>query len=177
MKTNTLKGTIMIASGIIVAFFPSIISLLFYFIGTAIIIFCVVNIIKALLKANSLLIIPNIIGILIGSAITSLPHFIQTIIPLTIGIILAFNGIDFIGKAISNVGSRIVNIILAIVALGLGCTLLFNLVTAGNATRIIAGLIMIITGAYDFFMNKKGNNSGIVDVDSYSVKDDNQFLR
>lgn len=84
MKTNTLKGIVMIVSGIIVAFFPGIISSLFYLIGTAVIIFCVVNIIKSLITANPVSIFPNVLGILIGSAITSLPHFVQTVIPLTV---------------------------------------------------------------------------------------------
>lgn len=180
MKTTTAKGTIMIVSGIVVAFFPSIISKLFYLIGMAVIIFCVINIIKSLVAGNPVSVVSNVIGILIGSAITSLPHFVQTIIPLTVGIILALNGIDYIGKAIANIGSRVLNVILAVIALGLGCTLLFHLVKAGNVTRIIAGLIMIGTGVYDFFTgHNSGSNSGsgIIDVDSYSVKDDNKFLR
>lgn len=177
MKTNTLKGIVMIVSGIIVAFFPGIISSLFYLIGTAVIIFCVVNIIKSLITANPVSIVPNVLGILIGSAITSLPHFVQTVIPLTVGLILVFNGIDYIGKVIYNIGSRIVNILLAVVAIGLGCILLFHLVKAGNATRIIAGLVLIGTGAYDFITGHKGGNIGggnsdVIDVDSYSVKDD-----
>ena len=180
MKTNMAKGTIMIVSGIIVTFFPSIISKLFYLIGMAVIIFCVINIIKSLVSGNPVSVISNVIGICVGSAITSLPYFMKTIIPLTVGIILAVNGIDYIGKAISNTGSRILNIILAVVALGLGCMLLFNLVKAGNITRIIAGLVMIATGAYDFFIGRNsdnGNGSGIVDVDSYTVHDDNRFLK
>lgn len=180
MKPNTLKGIVMIVSGVIVAFFPGIISSLFYLIGTAVILFCVINIIKSLIAGNPVSVVPNIFGILAGSAITSIPHFVQTIIPLTVGLILAFNGIDYAGKAIANVGSRVLNIILAVIALGLGCTLLFHLVKAGNATRIIAGLVMIGAGAYDSFTSHNsgnGNDSGIVDVDSYSVKDDNKFLR
>lgn len=179
MKTSTAKGIILIISGIIVAFFPGIISSLFYLIGTAVIIFCVINIIKSLITANPVAVVPNVIGIIVGGAITSLPHFVQTIIPLTIGLILAFNGIDFVGKAISNVGSRVLNIILAVITLGLGCTLLFHLVKAGNATRIIAGLIMVGAGVYDFLsgQNSSGGNSGIIDVDSYSVRDDNKYLK
>ncbi len=179
MKTSTAKGIILIISGIIVTFFPGIISSLFYLIGTAIIIFCVINIIKSLITANPISIIPNVIGIIIGGVVTSLPHFVQTIIPLTIGLILAFNGLDHVGKAISNVGSRAFNIILAVITLGLGCTLLFHLVKAGNATRIIAGLVMVGAGVYDFLSgkNSSGGNGGIIDVDSYSVKDDNKFLR
>lgn len=179
MKTSTAKGIILIISGIIVAFFPGIISSLFYLIGTAVIIFCVINIIKSLITANPIAVVPNVIGIIVGGAITSLPHFVQTIIPLTIGLILAFNGLDFVGKAISNVGSRVLNIILAVITLGLGCTLLFHLVKAGNATRIIAGLIMVGAGVYDFLSgkNSSGGNNGIIDVDSYSVRDDNKYLK
>lgn len=179
MKTSTAKGIILIISGIIVAFFPGIISSLFYLIGTAVIIFCVINIIKSLITANPVAVVPNVIGIIVGGAITSLPHFVQTIIPLTIGLILAFNGLDFVGKAISNVGSRVLNIILAVITLGLGCTLLFHLVKAGNATRIIAGLIMVGAGVYDFLSgkNSSGGNGGIIDVDSYSVRDDNKYLK
>ena len=179
MKSTTAKGIIMLVSGIIVAFFPNIISSLFYIIGMAVILFCLINIIKSLIAGNPV-IVPNVIGILVGGAITSLPHFVQTIIPLTIGFILAFNGIDYACKAIANTDSRVLNIILAVIGIGLGGTLLFHLVTAGNATRIIAGLIMIATGAYDFFTSRKsGNdgNSGIIDVSNYSVKDDNKFLR
>ena len=158
MKSTTAKG-------IIVAFFPNIISSLFYIIGMSIVLFCVINIIKSLLAGNPL-IIPNVIGIFIGSAITSLPHFVQTVIPLTVGLILAFNGIDYAFKAFANANSRLLNIILAVIDIGLGGTLLFHLVTAGNATRIIAGLIMIATGAYDFFTsNKSGRNTGdIIDI-------------
>lgn len=166
MKPNTLKGTVMIVSGLIVAFFPGIISSLFYLIGTAVILFCVINIIKALVSGVPVAVIPNVLGILAGSAITSLPHFVTTIIPLTIGLILVFNGVDYIGKAVTNSGSRILNIILAVVALGLGCTLLFHLVKAGNVTRIIAGLVMIGAGAYDFFTsrNSGGGNGDIIDI-------------
>ena len=179
MKTSTAKSIILIISGIIIAFFPGIISSLFYLIGTAVIIFCVINIIKSLITANPVAVVPNVIGIIVGGAITSLPHFVQTIIPLTIGLILAFNGLDFVGKAISNVGSRVLNIILAVITLGLGCTLLFHLVKAGNATRIIAGLIMVGAGVYDFLSgkNSSGGNGGIIDVDSYSVRDDNKYLK
>ncbi len=110
---------------------------------------------------------------------TSIPHFVQTIIPLTIGLILAFNGLDFVAKAINNVGSRILNIILAVVTLGLGCILLFHLVKAGNAIRIIAGLVMVGAGVYDFLSDKNssGGNGGIIDVNSYSVRDDNKYIR
>lgn len=179
MKSTTAKGTIMLVSGIIVAFFPNIISSLFYIIGMVVILFCVINIIKSLV-AGKPVIIPNVIGIIVGGAITSLPHFVQTIIPLTIGLILMFNGIDYAYKAISGTYSRVLNIILAVIGIGLGGTLLFHLVTAGNATRIIAGLVMIATGAYDFFTSSKSGdsgNSGIIDVTNYSVKDDNKFLR
>lgn len=166
MKPSTLKGTVMIASGIIVAFFPGIISSLFYIIGMAIIIFSVINIVKSLIAGSPAGILPNVIGIIIGSAITSLPHFVQMVIPLTIGIILAVNGLDFAAKAFSNVGSRIINIIMAVITLGLGCTLLFNLVGAGNATRTIAGLVMIGAGVYDFFTsrNSGGGNGTIIDI-------------
>ncbi|MCM1507649.1 MAG: hypothetical protein NC177_11020 [Ruminococcus flavefaciens] len=166
MKPTTAKGIIMLVSGIIVAFFPGIISSLFYLIGTAIIIFCVINIIKSLIAGNPVSVLPNVLGIIAGSAVTSLPHFVQTIIPLTIGLILAFNGIDYAGKAIANVGSRVLNIVLAVIALGLGCTLLFHLVKAGNATRIIAGLVMIGAGAYDCLTNRNsgGGNGTIIDI-------------
>lgn len=180
MKSTTAKGLIMVISGIIVAFFPAIISSLFYIIGVAVILFCVINIIKALVSGIPVAVIPNVIGIIVGGAITSLPHFVQTIIPLTIGLILLFNGIDYAFKAISSAYARILNIILAVIGIGLGGTLLFHLVSAGNATRIIAGIVMIATGAYDFFTGKKsveGGNSGIIDVDNFSVKDDNKFLR
>ncbi|MDE6424665.1 MAG: DUF308 domain-containing protein [Ruminococcus sp.] len=176
---TTGKGLILLISGIIIAFFPGIISSLFYIIGVAVIIFSVINIIRSLTAGNPN-VIPDIIGIIIGGAITSLPHFVQTIIPLTIGLILAFNGIDYAAKALNNNGSRIVNAILAAIDLVLGGTLLFHLVSAGNATRIIAGLVMIATGVYDFFISRKsgnGGNSRIIDVDSYSVRDDNKFLR
>lgn len=179
MKPITAKGIIMLISGIIVAFFPSIISSLFYIVGTAVILFCAVNFIKSLI-AGKPAIISNVIGIIIGGAITSLPHFVQTIIPLTVGLILVFNGMDYACKAVASTYSRVLNIILAVIGIGLGGTLLFHLVTAGNATRIIAGLIMIATGVYDFFTSRKsdnGGNSGIIDVNNYSVKDDNRFLK
>ncbi|MDE6834744.1 MAG: DUF308 domain-containing protein [Ruminococcus sp.] len=163
---TTRKGLILLISGIIIAFFPSIISSLFYIIGMAVIIFSVINIIRSLTSGNRM-IIPDIIGILIGSAITSLPHFVQTIIPLTIGLILAFNGIDYAVRAFNNNnGSRIVNALLASIDLVLGGTLLFNLLSAGNATRIIAGIVLISTGVYDFISGKKsgGNNGDIIDL-------------
>ncbi|MDE6035194.1 MAG: DUF308 domain-containing protein [Ruminococcus sp.] len=163
---TTRKGLILLISGIIIAFFPGVISSLFYIIGMAVIIFSVINIIRSLTAGNRL-IIPDIIGIIIGGAITSLPHFVQTIIPLTIGLILAFNGIDYAVRAFNNNGgSRIVNAILASIDLVLGGTLLFNLISAGNATRIIAGIVMIATGIYDCISGKKsgGNNGDIIDL-------------
>ncbi|MDE6797028.1 MAG: DUF308 domain-containing protein [Ruminococcus sp.] len=162
---TTRKGLILLISGIIIAFFPNVISSLFYIIGLAVIIFSVINIIRSL-TSGSPHIIPDIIGILIGGAITSLPRFVQTIIPLTIGLILAFNGIDYAVRALNNNGSRIVNAVLASIDLVLGGTLLFNLLSAGNATRIIAGIVMIATGAYDCISDKKsgGSNSNIIDL-------------
>lgn len=162
---TTRKGLILLISGIIIAFFPNVISSLFYIIGMAVIIFSVINIIRSL-TAGSPNVIPDIIGILIGGAITSLPRFVQTIIPLTIGLILAFNGIDYAVRALNNNGSRIVNAVLASIDLVLGGTLLFHLVSAGNATRIIAGIVMIATGVYDCISSKKsgGNNQNIIDL-------------
>ena len=162
---TTRKGLILLISGIIIAFFPKVISSLFYIIGMAIIIFSVINIIRSLTTGNRLIIM-DIIGIIIGGAITSLPHFVQTIIPLTIGLILAFNGIDYAVRAFNNNGSRIVNAILASIDLVLGGTLLFHLLSAGNATRIIAGIVMIATGIYDCISGKKsgGNNGDIIDL-------------
>ena len=61
MKTNTAKSIILVVSGIIVAFFPGIISSLFYLIGMAVIIFCVINIIKSLVTATPVAIVPNIV--------------------------------------------------------------------------------------------------------------------
>lgn len=162
---TTRKGLILLISGIIIAFFPNVISSLFYIIGMAVIIFSVINIIRSL-TSGSPNVIPDIIGILIGGAITSLPRFVQTIIPLTIGLILAFNGIDYAVRALNNNGSRIVNAVLASIDLVLGGTLLFNLLSAGNATRIIAGIVMIATGVYDCISDKKsgGSNSNIIDL-------------
>lgn len=180
MKSNDVKGLILIISGVIIAFFPNIISKLFYLIGVIIILFFAVKIIKAIISAdcNPLSITLDVFGIIAGGIITSLPSFVQIMIPLTVGFILTANGIDFIVKALSSPYKRIINAVVAVILTGLGVTLMFNLVKAGGAIRITAGIIMIVAGAYDFFMSRHSYESGgIIDVDSYTVKDDTKFLK
>ncbi|MDE5583794.1 MAG: hypothetical protein K2J08_08820 [Ruminococcus sp.] len=179
MKTNDVKGLILVISGIITAFFPSIISRLFYLVGIIIILFCVVKIVKTFLAdSNPTSIILNVMGVIAGGIITSLPSFVQIIIPLTVGLILTASGLDFATKSVLSHDKRIFNAVIALILTVLGVMLMFNLVKAGSAIRITAGIIMVIAGAYDFFISRNSYKSdGIIDIENYTVSDDKKYLK
>ncbi|MCQ2468511.1 MAG: DUF308 domain-containing protein [Ruminococcus sp.] len=177
-----VKGVLLVILGIIIAFFPKIISGIFCVIGLIIIIGSVKTLFTSA-GQGAPMIGGSIIGMLIGAFIAALPKFLMIRISLLAGTIFAILGITrLIGtiKKRSEGRSRIISIAWAVVLILGGIFFMINPLRLGNAIRFAIGLILTGFGVFDFIVAKfikqrysgsTSSSSGIVDVDTFSVHD------
>lgn len=180
--TSLTKGIMMIAAGLLIAFFPGIISRIFYIIGAAVICFSIVRLFMGTSSGlGRSLITGNILGIIIGAGIILLPNICTTGIPMIAGIIMGISGIERIFTAIEIYRVRgkwqmkaAIGILL-IIAAGV---FIFHPFSVSRWFRIIIGLVIIAIGSFNVFtdLNNPAPEPKIIDVDSYTVSDDRKFL-
>lgn len=177
-----VKGVLLVILGIIIAFFPKVISGIFCVIGLIIIIGSVKTLFTSA-GQGAPMIGGSIVGMLIGAFIAALPKFLMIRISLLAGTIFAILGITrLIGtiKKGSEGRSRIISIAWAVVLILGGIFFMINPLRLGNAIRFAIGLILTGFGVFDFIVAKfikqrysgsTSSSSGIVDVDTFSVHD------
>lgn len=179
-----VKGVLLTLLGAVIAFFPGIISMFFYILGGIIIISCVASIISS--GGDGVMTGAGIGGIIAGILVILLPKIIEVSIPVIAGIFLGGYGLQSLGKALNpekSKDSRIAGAILGALILGTGIFLIANPFFAGKAARIAAGIAVILVGVFNFLVahaitqRSKNFSPEIIDVNSYTVKDDNKYLK
>lgn len=179
------KGITLLICGVLFAFFPGILSWIFYIIGGAIIIGSAVTVLGGLGSGDGGGLLPaGIGGVLIGLLVIYLPKIISSQMSIITGIILAVIAVTQIVKALSKELTKkmkILQLIFGIVLLICSIFFIFNPFKGGSIIRIILGLVMIGFAAFNFYVayviNERNggviSNNNVVDVNGYEVHDDN----
>ena len=182
-----IKAILLLVCGILFAFFPGVISWVFYIIGGAIIIGSVFTAISSFGDGGSLL-PAGIVGVLIGLLVIYIPKFIASQMSVIAGIILGVLAVTQIVKALSKEltkGLKILQLIFGIALLVSSVFLIFNPFKGGNIIRIIIGLVIMGFAAFNFYVayvisERNGEvieSNNIVDTNAYEVHDsDDQKL-
>ncbi|MBR5683715.1 MAG: DUF308 domain-containing protein [Ruminococcus sp.] len=182
-----IKAILLLVCGILFAFFPGVISWVFYIIGGAIIIGSVFTAISSFGDGGSLL-PAGIVGVLIGLLVIYIPKFIASQMSVIAGIILGVLAVTQIVKALSKEltkGLKILQLIFGIALLVSSVFLIFNPFKGGKIIRIIIGLVIMGFAAFNFYVayvisERNGEvieSNNIVDTNAYEVHDsDNQKL-
>ncbi len=178
-----IKGILLLICGILFAFFPGVISWVFYIIGGAIIIGSVFTAISSFSDGGSLL-PAGIVGILIGLLVIYIPKFIASQMSVITGIILGILAITQIVKALSKEltkGLKLLQLFFGITLLVSSIFLIFNPFKGGHIIRIIIGLAIIGFAAFNFYVayvisERNGevvSSDNIVESNAYEVHDNN----
>ncbi|HRR75312.1 MAG: DUF308 domain-containing protein [Ruminococcus sp.] len=179
------KCILLIISGGLIAFFPQIITWMFYIIGGIIVVSCILMMFTSFGSGDGgLLSSSSIVGILIGVGVMFLPKILTLGITIVGGCIFLVLGIVRIIKALSAENSqsnRILSGIIGCILVLTAIILFVNPFSAASAARVIVGLIMIVYGlfngyvAYEISRRNSGYTSSspdIIDVSDFSVHDD-----
>ena len=183
-KANTLsKGIMLMITGLIVAFFPGVISKMFYLIGIMIILFCAFRMVVSLIEGGSLSVtLINSFGVLIGAIVIFLPAVVKIGVPLITAIILGFAGVErlFIASELKNRGSSYAGkVVIGLLLITAAMVMFFHPFRTSNVIRIAIGLVIVAIGSCNLFMdlyNNKPQKNTIVDIENYSIREDDHFL-
>lgn len=180
------KGILLVISGVLIAFFPGVISWIFYIIGAVVIIGSIGTMLGGLSSGDGSLFPAGIVGILIGALIMYLPKIIMVQIPLIAGIVLAFIAITQLIKAAGSKipeGQKLPHIILGIIVLLGSLFLIFNPFKASALVRVIIGIVMLLLAAFNFYVaytisqRNKNSQPDIIDVSFRENDDDLKRLK
>lgn len=168
------KGILLVISGVLIAFFPGVISWIFYIIGAVVIIGSVTTMLGGLTSGGGGSLIPaGIVGVLIGAFIMYLPKIVMVQIPLIAGIVLAFIAVSQLIKAAGSKvpeGQKLPHIILGVIVLAGALFLIFNPFKASSIVRVIIGVVMLLLAAFNFYVaytisqRNKNSQPDIIDV-------------
>lgn len=171
------KGLLLTIIGIIMIFFPKIITYTLYGICIIIALFCFVEIIQGITSGDAGVVIPSVIGsAVLIAVIIFLPKIIAFGIGFIGGIVIAALGISEIVKAI-NSDKGLVRGIIGAVMLVVGGICVINPFNAGTLARILVGAVMVLVGAFNLYAarvmaSRKSNSiSGIIDVTGFTKND------
>ena len=177
------KGIPLAVAGIILAFFPQLISGVFHFAGGIIILISAVILVISLTsgKKDSAVRSGCIMGLVVGVLTSILPDLTSVLVPIIIGTLLAVSGLNFLTRAKVSSGRRktvfyAVSVLLIVFALAV----MLNIVDSGKTVRIIAGTAMAVTGFYNFFLERSAKSEevpDIIDVNDFTVKDDSKYIK
>lgn len=171
------KGLPLTIIGLILVFFPKIITYTLYGVCIIIALACVFEIIQGLASGDLRVVIPCVIGtaILIG-VIIFLPKIIAFGLGFIGGLIIAVLGISEIVKAIKS-DKGLIRGIIGTIMLVAGGLCVINPFNAGSFARIIIGVVMILIGVFNLYVARvaasrnSGSASGIIDVSGYTIDD------
>ena len=171
------KGLLLTIIGVILIFFPKIITYTLYGICIIIGLICVVEIIQGITSGDAGVVIPSVIGsAVLIAVIIFLPKIIAFGIGVIGGIIIAALGISEIVKAVNSDKGLIRGIIGAIMLI-VGGICVVNPFNAGTLARILVGAVMILVGVFNLYVahvaasRKSDSASGIIDITSFTTKD------
>lgn len=178
-----LKGIIFIAAGAAIAFFPNLLSGLFYVAGAAIIIYNIIALILSMLAGisdpSSKIVIPRSVGgILLGIAVAAFPKLLAFGLPVIIGLFFCITGLDRLLAAAEQKkrgGSWWLPAVSGAFSAILGIAFIFNPFSVSRTFTKIMGIIFIIGGVVMLaaaFRNKNESSSSVIDIDSFTVRDD-----
>ena len=177
------KGILLLVSGVLFAFFPGVVSWIFYIIGGIIIIGSIFTFIGGLGSGDAGGLLPtSIAGALIGLFVMYLPRIITSQMSVIAGVIIAVIAITQIIKALSKELTKrmkIFQLIFGVLMLVGSIFLIFNTSDGGNIIRIIIGLVMIGFAAFNFYVayviNERNggviSSDGVIDTHGYEVND------
>ena len=184
-----IKGILLLICGILFAFFPGVISWVFYIIGGIIIIGSILTGLSSLGGGDGGSLLPaGVVGVLIGLLIIYIPKFIASKMSVIAGIILGVIAVTQIVKALSKEltkGLKIFQLIFGIALLVSSVFLIFNPFRGGKIIRLIVGLVMMGFAAFNFYVayvisERNGeviSSNNVVDANAYEVHDpDDQKL-
>jgi uncharacterized membrane protein HdeD (DUF308 family) len=181
------KGIILTVCGILFAFFPGVLSWIFYIIGGIIIVGSIFTVLGGLGGGDGAGLLPGgIVGVLIGFFIMYLPKIIAVQISLIAGIVLAIVAITQIVKALSRDltnGLKLLQLIFGIILLICSIFLIFNPFKGGNIIRIIIGVVMLMFAAFNYYVayvinqRNSSNAPDVIDTTGYTSPDNNDHKR
>ena len=176
------KGILLTVCGVLFAFFPGVLSWIFYIIGGIIIIGSVVTVLGGLGSGDVSSLLPaGAIGLLIGILVLYLPKIITAQMSVIAGIILGIVAITQIVKSLSKdftKGLKLGQLIFGVVLLVCSMFLMFNPFKGGNIIRIIIGIVMLLFAAFNYYVaytikqRNASNPSNIIDVTDFTTSDD-----
>ena len=182
-----LKGAALAICGVLIAFFPNVITWLFYIVGCIIIAGSVIAFLGSLTGGDTgFMFIGALIGAGIGILIICLPHIIMINIPIIAGIIFGVMGIMRIMKARSDKtlpDKKTQNIVFAVILLVTALIFILNPFKVSTAIRIIIGLVMIALSAFNFYVayaisqRNQTIQHDVIDVMGHTVDDDTKYLK
>ena len=180
-----IKAILLLVCGILFAFFPGVISWVFYIIGAIIIIGSLLTGLSSLGGGDGGSLLPaGAVGVLIGLLVIYIPKFIASKMSVIAGIILCIIAITQIVKALSKEltkGLKVFQLLFGIALLVSSVFLIFNPFHGGKVIRLIIGLVMIVFAAFNFYVayvisERNGEvieSNNIVDTNAYEVNENN----
>ncbi len=178
------KGILLTVCGVLFAFFPGVLSWIFYIIGGMIIAGSVITVLGGLSSGDGASLLPaGLVGSLIGLLVMYLPKIITAQMSVIAGIILSVAAVTQIVKALSKdftKGLKLGQLIFGIVLLICSIFLIFNPFKGGNILRIIIGIVMLLFAAFNFYVayvinqRNASNPSNVIDVTDFTTSDDDQ---
>ena len=170
------KGALLIIAGLLIAFFPGVISGLARIIGGIIIAFCIVSAILKLAVFKSGNIGINILGILIGAVVTFLPSVISVGIPVIAGIILGSAGAErgYCAWIAKNSGTKwIPDAVFSGILIVIAILMFMHPFQVTNIIKVLIGLAMTAVGIFYIVAERNRIHNAqpdIIDIDNYTVK-------
>ncbi|MBQ8297889.1 MAG: DUF308 domain-containing protein [Ruminococcus sp.] len=172
-------GILLIAAGFFIIFLPDLLSALLYIAGIAIIVFSVAKLIGG--QRASADISKTVGEVLVGIAVLALPKLLSVGVPIIIGLCLLISGIGRLLRLleIRKYGSvKAASVIASAVLIVLGLLFILMPGRMSHSFINIAGILFIAAGiAVILFSNRKNKNKSsyddsVINVDGYSVRDD-----
>ena len=180
-----MKGITLTLCGLLIAFFPGVISWIFYIIGGIIIAASIISFLASLGDDTGFMFVSAIIGVAAGLFIIYLPRIIMVNIPVIAGIIFAIMGIMRLIDGFSNKtlpDKKTQNFVFAVLLIVLALFCIFNPFKVSTFIRIVIGVIMLGMAAFNFYVayaiKQRNDNSRpeIIDVSGTTV-DDTKHLK
>lgn len=186
IKNDTLFcALILILGGAVIALFPSFLSKVFAIIGAAVVIYNIIRIVLVFTGGgSSVTAIKSFFGIFLGIMIFILPTLIEFSIPVIVGVIICSAAVKRILLAVElkqRSSSWIPSLVIGIILAAAGLIFIFNPFAVSTLFKRIIGIVLIASGILwllsDYNKGHTAGNSSIIDIDSYTVHDDNKFLK
>ncbi|MBP5432813.1 DUF308 domain-containing protein [Ruminococcus sp.] len=183
-----IKGILLAVCGVLFAFFPGVLSWIFYIVGGIIIVSSLLTGLSSLSGDGGSLMPAGIVGVLIGLFVLYIPKFISKSMSVVAGFILAVISITQIVKALSKEltkGLKIFQLIFGIFLLIASVFLIFNPFHGGKVVRFLVGLLMLAFAAFNFYVayvisERNGeviNSNDVIDANGFEVHDNSDQKR